>query len=89
MQDSRFWGPGSDSDDDSDEEEVTSSEEGSDVSDSDSDSSDDDNAAGCVTAEQLQQICPAEFTDFDSIIWVVAAGVSLRALTRLMRRKTG
>lgn len=50
VQDSRFWGPGSDSDDDSEEEEVTSSEEGSEVSDSDSDSSDDENAAGCVIA---------------------------------------
>jgi hypothetical protein len=49
MQDSRFWGPGSDSEDDT-EEEVSSSEEeeDSDVSDSDSDSSDDNDAAGCA-----------------------------------------
>ena len=47
LQDSRFWGRGSDSEDDS-EEEVSDSEEEeeSDASDSDSDSSDNDDAAG-------------------------------------------
>lgn len=52
LQDSRFWGRGSDSEDDS-EDEVSDSEEEeeeSDASDSDSDSSDNDDAAGYVLA---------------------------------------